>query len=57
VPGASGHDVIVRPAVKIQKPVVRQQPKAAPKAEARPAAKPAAKPEAKPAAKPAPAKS
>jgi large subunit ribosomal protein L3 len=57
VPGWSGGDVIVRPAVKIQKVVVRQQPKAAPKAEARPAAKPAAKPEAKPAAKPAPAKS
>src|SRR3954470_7013293 len=41
VPGSSGHDVIVRPAVKIQKVVVRQQPKAAAKAEARPAAKPA----------------
>jgi large subunit ribosomal protein L3 len=56
VPGASGHDVIVRPAVKIQKPVVRQQPKAAPKAAAKPEAKPAAA--AKPAApaKPAPAK-
>jgi large subunit ribosomal protein L3 len=54
VPGAKGHDVIVSPAVKIQKVVVHQ-PKAA-KAEAKPAPKPAAKPEAKPAAKPAPAK-
>src|SRR5438128_703314 len=59
VPGSKGGDVIVRPAVKIAKPTVKQQPKlqaqGAPKA--RPEAKPAAKPEAKPAAKPAPAKS
>jgi large subunit ribosomal protein L3 len=59
VPGSKGRDVIVRPAVKITKPTVKQQPKAqaqgAPKA--RPEARPAAKPEAKPAAKPAPAKS
>jgi len=61
VPGSKGGDVVVQPAAKVYKPVVKQQPKAAPKAEAKPAAKPeakpAAKPEAKPAAKPAPAKS
>ncbi len=63
VPGHDGGDVIVRPAAKISRPVVRQPkpqaPKAEPKAakpEAKPEAKPAAKPEAKPAAKPAPAK-
>src|SRR5881394_1823277 len=53
VPGSAGRDVIVRPAVKIARPTVKQQPKAqaqgAPKArpEARPA-KPAAKPPAQP---------
>src|SRR5947207_10752552 len=59
VPGSNGGDVIVRPAVKIAKPTVKQQPKAQAQAapKARPEAKPAAKPEAKPAAKPAPAKS
>src|SRR5436190_20832138 len=54
VPGAKGHDVVVRPAVKFTKtPVVQAKP-AAPKAEAatRPAAKPAGQP-AKPAAQPA----
>ena len=69
VPGSSGRDVIVRPAIKITKPAgpsgkpQQQAPKAEPKA-ARPeaAAKPAAqagKPAAQPAAKPAqpPAKS
>ncbi len=45
VPGSKGRDVVVRPAVKIAKPVVQQ---------AKPqAAKPAARAEAKPAAKPA----
>jgi hypothetical protein len=53
VPGSNGRDVLVRPAVKISKPVVQQaKPAAAPKAEARPAAKPAAQP-VKPAAQPA----
>jgi large subunit ribosomal protein L3 len=60
VPGANGGDVVVRPAAKFYKPVVKQAPKqvkAEPKA-AKPEVKPAAaKPEAKPAAKPAPAKS
>jgi large subunit ribosomal protein L3 len=59
VPGANGGDVVVRPAAKFYKPVVKQAPKqlkAEPKA-AKPEAKPAAKPDAKPAAKPAPAKS
>jgi large subunit ribosomal protein L3 len=54
VPGSKGRDVLVRPAVKISKPVVQQAKPAAPKAEPRPAAKPeAAKPAAKPAAQPA----
>src|SRR5689334_22348149 len=44
VPGAEGRDVVVRPAVKIAKPVVQQ---------AKPAPKPAARPEPKPAAQPA----
>jgi large subunit ribosomal protein L3 len=44
VPGAAGRDVVVRPAVKIAKPVVQQ---------AKPAPKPAARPEPKPAAQPA----
>ena len=60
VPGANGGDVVVKPAAKFYKPVVKQAPKAQAKAEpraAKPDAKPAAKPEAKPAAKPAPAKS
>jgi len=64
VPGANGGDVVVKPAAKFYKPVVKQAPKAQPKAEpkaAKPETKPAAKPEAKaaakPAAKPAPAKS
>jgi hypothetical protein len=59
VPGANGGDVVVKPAAKFYKPVVKQAPKqvkAEPKA-AKPETKPAAKPEAKPAAKPAPAKS
>jgi large subunit ribosomal protein L3 len=60
VPGANGGDVVVQPAAKFYKPVVKQAPKqvkAEPKA-AKPETKPAAaKPEAKPAAKPAPAKS
>ena len=56
VPGANGGDVVVKPAAKFYKPVVKQAPKAAAKAEPR-AAKPAGKPDAKPAAKPAPAKS
>jgi len=53
VPGSKGRDVVVRPAVKISKPVVRQAKPAAAKAEPRPAAKPEAKPAAKPAAQPA----
>jgi large subunit ribosomal protein L3 len=57
VPGSNGGDVVVQPAAKFYKPVVKQAPKPQAKAEPR-AAKPAAKPEAKPAAKqPAPAKS
>ena len=57
VPGSNGGDIVVQPAAKFYKPVVKQAPKQAAKAESR-AAKPAAKPEAKPAAKqPAPAKS
>src|SRR5690349_8730334 len=44
VPGSKGGDVVVRPAAKFYKPVVKQVPKAQPKAEAR-----AAKPETKPA--------
>jgi large subunit ribosomal protein L3 len=51
VPGSKGRDVVVRPAVKIARTVVRQAKPAAPKAEPRPAAKPAAKPAAQPAAK------
>ena len=62
VPGSSGRDILVRPAVKIQKPAgpgpkVPALKAGAPKAaDAKPAAaKPAAKPaDAKPAAKPAP---
>ena len=60
VPGANGGDVVVRPAAKFYKPVVKQTPKPQPKAEpkaAKPETKPASKPDAKPAAKPAPAKS
>src|SRR3989440_2000869 len=54
VPGSKGRDVVVRPAVKIARPVVQRAKPAAPKAEARPAPKPeAAKPAAKPAAQPA----
>jgi len=54
VPGSKGRDVLVRPAVKIQKIVVQQAKPAAAKAEPRAAAKPeAAKPAAKPAAQPA----
>ena len=54
VPGSKGRDVVVRPAVKISKPVVQQAKPAAPKAEPKPAAKPeAAKPAAKPPAQPA----
>jgi large subunit ribosomal protein L3 len=49
VPGSSGRDVVVRSAIKGQRTVVKQQPKAAPTA-GKPAAKPAA------AAKPQPAK-
>jgi large subunit ribosomal protein L3 len=67
VPGSSGRDVVVRPAIKLAKPKgpsgkpapKAAEPKAA-KSEAKPAAKPdakpAAKPDAKPAAKPAEAK-
>src|SRR5438132_4023287 len=52
VPGSKGRDVIVRPAVKISKPVVQQAKPAAPKAAPKPAPRPEAKPaEAKPAAK------
>jgi large subunit ribosomal protein L3 len=46
VPGSSGRDVLVRPAVKLQK-VAAVKPQAAPKADAKAAAKPAAKPAAK----------
>ena len=53
VPGAKGHDVVVRPAAKLYKAPVQQAKPAAPKAEPRPAAKPEAKPAAKPAAQPA----
>src|SRR5262252_7276919 len=57
VPGSSGRDVLVRPAIKLAKPK-GPSGKPAPKAAEPKAAKPAAKPEAKPAAaKPAPAKS
>ncbi len=49
VPGSSGRDVLVRPAVKPRKVTVPAKPKAEPKAEARPKAE--AKPAAKPAAK------
>src|SRR5437763_3277660 len=41
VPGSKGRDVVVRPAAKFYKPVVKQAPKAQPKAEPK-AAKPAA---------------
>jgi large subunit ribosomal protein L3 len=52
VPGSSGHDVVVRLAVKGQRaPVKAQAPKPAAQAAARPAAKPAAQP-AKPPAQP-----
>src|SRR5258706_6353630 len=54
VPGSSGRDVLVRPAVKIQKVVVQQAKPAAAKAEPRAEAKPAAKPAT---AQPAPKKS
>src|SRR5882724_12512709 len=49
VPGASGRDVVVRPAVKVAKPVVRAAKAAAPKAAAQPAkpATPAPQPDAK----------
>jgi large subunit ribosomal protein L3 len=50
VPGSNGRDVVVRPAVKISKPVVQGAKPQAPKADARPAAP------AKPAAQPAPKK-
>jgi large subunit ribosomal protein L3 len=54
VPGSKGRDVVVRPAVKISRPVV---PQAKPQA-AKPAARAEAKPAAKPvAAQPAPKKS
>src|SRR5438309_9216437 len=55
VPGAKGRDVVVRPAVKIARPVVQQAKPAAPNPGApKPAAKPEApKPAAKPAAQPA----
>jgi large subunit ribosomal protein L3 len=58
VPGSKGRDVFVRTAIKGQRAIVKQQPKAAAPAAAKPAAKPAtpaAKPAA-PAAKPQPAK-
>ena len=45
-----GRDVVVRSAIKGQRTVVKQQPKAAAKGD-KPAAKPAEKPAAKPAAK------
>jgi large subunit ribosomal protein L3 len=48
VPGSSGRDVLVRPAVKVQK---AKPQAAAAKAEAKPAGRPAAKPAAQPAAK------
>ena len=51
VPGSSGRDVVVKPAVKVQKAIAPKPQQAAPKADARPAAKPAAKPAAQPAAK------
>jgi large subunit ribosomal protein L3 len=58
VPGSKGRDVVVRPAVKIARPVVQQakpqSAKPAARAEARPEAKPAAKPAT---AQPAPKKS
>src|SRR5438105_10416623 len=44
VPGSKGRDVLVRPAVKIWKPVVQQAKPAAPKSAPRPEAKPAAAP-------------
>jgi large subunit ribosomal protein L3 len=50
VPGSKGRDVVVRPAVKISKPVVQQAKPAAPKAAPKPEAKPAAPAPAKPAA-------
>ena len=56
VPGSSGRDVIVRPAIKLAKPKGpsgKPAPKAAESKAAKAEAKPAAKPEAKPAAKPA----
>ena len=49
LPGSRGGGVTVKPAVRAQRVVVAQAPKAAAKAEAKPAAKPAAQP--KPAAK------
>src|SRR3954471_8929253 len=57
VPGSSGHDVVVRLAVKGQRaPVKAQAPKPAAQAGSRPAAQSAKPAAAKPAAKPAPAK-
>ncbi len=49
VPGSSGRDVVVRPAVKVSKPVVQAAKPAAPKAAAQPAkpATPAPQPDAK----------
>jgi large subunit ribosomal protein L3 len=47
VPGSSGRDVLVRPAVKIQKAGGPKPQQAAPKGDAKPAAKPAAQPAAK----------
>ena len=49
VPGSSGRDVVVRPAVKVSRPVVRAAKAAAPKAAAQPArpATPAPQPDAK----------
>ena len=49
VPGSSGRDVVVRPAVKVSKPVAQAAKPAAPKAAAQPAkpATPAPQPDAK----------
>jgi len=53
VPGSKGRDVVVRPAVKISKPVVQQTKPAAAKPAPKPEAKPASPAPAKPAAHPA----
>jgi large subunit ribosomal protein L3 len=53
VPGASGRDVVVRPAAKLYKAPVPQAKPAAPKAEPKAAKPEAAKPAAKPPAQPA----